>query len=170
MLSRHAEGVSGVEGADLLPLIGQASLTIAMAKVATSAEEAKALRYLQPGDGITLNRSELLYHAKARALGMAPSYRPPRPARVPAAGVDAAATIGARIWGMVEGKWASPYDAKLANHAVHVLCGGTAAAGTLLDEDAILDLEHEAFLSLCGEEKTLARIEHMLKTNQPLRN
>jgi 3-hydroxyacyl-CoA dehydrogenase len=92
------------------------------------------------------------------------------PKLIAAAGKDAAATIGARIWGMVEGKWASPHDALLANTVAHILCGGNVAAGTLLPEQAYLDLEFEAFLSLCGQEKSLARIEHMLKNNKPLRN
>jgi 3-hydroxyacyl-CoA dehydrogenase len=171
MVERHTAPVQGVENADLLPLIGQASMTIAMAKVSTSAHEAKALRYLQPEDGISLNRSQQLYHAKQRALGLARAgYRPPTPRLLAAAGYDAAGTIGARVWGMVEGKWASPHDGLLANKVAHVLCGGNVAAGTLLSEQAYLDLEFEAFLSLCGEEKSLARIEHMLKNNKPLRN
>src|SRR5438128_2012627 len=74
------------------------------------------------------------------------------------------------VRGMVEGKWASPHDALLANKVAYVLCGGKVAAGTLLSEQAYLDLEFEAFLSLCGEEKSLARIEHMLKNGKPLRN
>jgi 3-hydroxyacyl-CoA dehydrogenase len=171
MVERHTGPVQGVEGADLLPLIGQASMTIAMAKVSTSAHEAKQLRFLQPEDGISLNRSHQLHHAKQRALGLARAgYRPPMPRLLAAAGYDAGATIGARIWGMVEGKWASPHDALLANKVAYVLCGGKVAAGTLLSEQAYLDLEFEAFLSLCGEEKSLARIEYMLKNNKPLRN
>jgi 3-hydroxyacyl-CoA dehydrogenase len=171
MVERYTAPLQGIEGVDLLSYIGQASLTIAMAKVSTSGEEAKQLRYLQPEDGISLNRGHLLQHAKQRALGLARAgYRPPRPRLLAAAGLDAAATIGARIWGMVEGKWASPYDAHLANKVAHVLCGGNVAAGTARSEQDYLDLEFEAFLSLCGEEKTLARIEHMLKNNKPLRN
>jgi 3-hydroxyacyl-CoA dehydrogenase len=171
MVERYTAPLQGIEGVDLLPYIGQASLTIAMAKVSTSGDEAKQLRYLQPEDGVSLNRSHLLYHAKQRALGLARAgYRPPRPRLLSAAGLDAAATIGARVWGMVEGKWASPYDAHLANKVAHVLCGGNVAAGTPRSEQDYLDLEFEAFLSLCGEEKTLARIEHMLKNNKPLRN
>lgn len=171
MVERHTLPVQGVENADLLPLIGQASMTIATAKVSTSAHEAKQLRFLQPEDGISLNRSHQLYHAKQRALGLARAgYRPPMPKLIQAAGYDAAATIGARIWGMVEGKWATEHDALLARKVAHILCGGNVAAGTLLSEQAYLDLEFEAFLSLCGEEKSLARIEHMLKNNKPLRN
>jgi 3-hydroxyacyl-CoA dehydrogenase len=171
MVERHTGHIQGVENADPLPLIGQASMTVAMAKVSTSAHEARALRFLQPEDGISLNRSHQLYHAKQRALGLARAgYRPPTPRLIAAAGLDAAATIGARIWGMVEGKWASPHDALLARKVAHVMCGGNVAAGTLLTEQSYLDLEFEAFLSLCGEEKSLARIEHMLKNNKPLRN
>ncbi|HTV22497.1 MAG TPA: 3-hydroxyacyl-CoA dehydrogenase/enoyl-CoA hydratase family protein [Polyangiaceae bacterium] len=171
MVERHTLHLQGVENADLLPLVGQASMTIATAKVSTSAHEAKQLRFLQPEDGISLNRSHQLYHAKQRALGLARAgYRPPMPKLIPAAGYDAAATIGARIWGMVEGKWATEHDALLARKVAHILCGGKVAAGTLLSEQAYLDLEFEAFLSLCGEEKSLARIEHMLKNNKPLRN
>ena len=171
MVERHTLHIQGVENADPLPLIGQASMTIAMAKVSTSANEAKQLRFLQPEDGISLNRSHQLYQAKQRALGMARAgYRPPTPKLIAAAGYDAASTIGARIWGMVEGKWASPHDALLANKVAHILCGGKVAAGTLLSEQAYLDLEFEAFLSLCGEEKSLDRIKHMLEHNKPLRN
>ena len=96
--------------------------------------------------------------------------RPPLPQLLAAAGQDAAAINGALIWGMVLGNWASPHDALLARKVAHVLCGGNVTAGTLLTEQAYLDLEYEAFLSLCGEEKSLARIEHMLKNNKPLRN
>jgi 3-hydroxyacyl-CoA dehydrogenase len=171
LVERHTLHLQGVENADLLPLIGQASMTIATAKVSTSAHEAKQLRFLGPEDGISLNRSHQLYHAKQRALGLARAgYRPPTPKLIAAAGYDAAATIGARIWGMVEGKWATEHDALLARKVAHILCGGNVAAGTLLSEQAYLDLEFEAFLSLCGEEKSLARIEHMLKNNKPLRN
>jgi 3-hydroxyacyl-CoA dehydrogenase len=87
-----------------------------------------------------------------------------------AEGRDAAGTLAARIWGLVEGGYASAYDGVLANQLAQVLCGGQVAAGTPRTEQDYLDLEHEAFLSLCGQEKTLARIEHMLKNNKPLRN
>ena len=171
MVERHTAHIQGVELADPLPLIAQASMTVAMAKVSTSAEEAKQLRLLQPQDGISLNRSHQLYHAKQRALGLARAgYRPPRPRLLYAAGRDAAATIGARVWALVEGGRASAYDGMLANTLAQVLCGGQVAAGTPRSEQDYLDLEYEAFLSLCGQEKTLARIQHMLEKNKPLRN
>jgi 3-hydroxyacyl-CoA dehydrogenase len=171
MADRYTSEVSDVEGVDLLPFVAQASLNIALAKTSGSAAEARALRYLRPTDRVALNREFLLFEAKQTALGMASSgYRPPRPLLLRAAGYDAARTIGAKIWGMVEGRFASKHDALIANKIAHVLCGGTVAAGTVLPEQHFLDLEREAFLQLCGEKKTHERIEHMLTTGKPLRN
>lgn len=171
MVERWTTNVLDVEGADLLPFIGQASLNIAMAKVATGAEEAKRLRYLMPSDGVSLNRSHLLWHAKERALGMARSgYVTPRPRVIKAAGLDAAKTVSMRVWGMVEGGFATAHDATIAQKVVHILCGGNVAPGTELTEQHYLDLEREAFLSLCGEEKSQARMQSMLMSNKPLRN
>jgi 3-hydroxyacyl-CoA dehydrogenase len=144
---------------------------VATAKVATSADEAKKMRYLRPSDGISLNRAELLHDAKWRALGLARAgYRPPRPGRHVAAGYDAARTISARIWALVEGGYATEHDALIANKLGHILCGGLVAAGTEVSDQHYLELECEAFLSLCGEQKTLDRIGHMLMNNKPLRN
>jgi 3-hydroxyacyl-CoA dehydrogenase len=171
MVERFTDDAAKVKGVDLLPFIGEASLNVAMAKVATSADEAKKLRYLRPTDGVSLNRAELLYAAKWRAIGMARAgYRPNRPAIHSAVGFDAAKTIGARIWGLVEGGYASPHDALIANKLAHILCGGVVPAGTDVGDQHYLDLECEAFLSLCGEQKTLDRIGHMLMNNKPLRN
>lgn len=171
MVERYTHGISDVEGADLLPHIGQASLNIAMAKVSSGADDARRLRYIRPTDGISLNRDFLLFEAKQRALGMARAgYRPPRAPLLKAAGYDAAKTISVKTWGMVEGRWASPHDALIANKVAHILCGGAVAAGTELTEQHYLDLEREAFLQLCGEVKTHQRIEAMLTTGKPLRN
>jgi 3-hydroxyacyl-CoA dehydrogenase len=171
MVERFTDDAAKVKGVDLLPFIGEASLNIATAKVATSADEAKKLRYLRPSDGISLNRAELLYAAKWRALGLARAgYRAPRPGVHSAAGYDAARTIGARIWAMVEGGFASEHDALIANKLAHILCGGFVAAGSEVGDQHYLDLECEAFLSLCGEQKSLDRIGHMLMNNKPLRN
>jgi 3-hydroxyacyl-CoA dehydrogenase len=171
MVERFTDDAAKVKGVDLLPFIGEASLNVAMAKVATSADEAKKLRYLRPSDGISLNRGELLYAAKWRALGLARAgYRPSRPGVHSAVGYDAGKTIGARIWAMVEGGFASEHDALIANKLAHILCGGIVAAGTEVGDQHYLDLECEAFLSLCGEQKSLDRIGHMLMNNKPLRN
>ncbi len=171
MVERYTSELAGVSGVDLLPLIGQASLNIAMAKVASSAEEAKSLKYLRATDGISLNAGRLLFEAKQRALGLAGAgYRAPLPPLLPAAGYDAEKTIGARIWALVEGGFASAHDALIANKVAHILCGGPVAAGTLLPEQHFLDLEREAFLSLCGEPKSQERVQFMLLNNKPLRN
>ena len=171
MVERYTSDLIGVSGVDLLPFIGQASLNIAMAKVATSAEEAKSLKYLRQTDGISLNPARLLFEAKQRALGLAGAgYRPPLPPLLAAAGYDAEKTIGARVWAMVEGGFASAHDALIANKVAHILCGGPVAAGTLLPEQHFLDLEREAFLSLCGEPKSQERVQFMLMNNKPLRN
>jgi 3-hydroxyacyl-CoA dehydrogenase len=171
MVERWTDTVAPVEGADLLPFVGQASLNIATAKVSTGAEEARRLRYLLPTDGISLNRDHQLYEAKMRALGMARAgYRPPRPKLLKAAGLDAARTIGMRVWGMMESGFATAHDGVVANKVAHVLCGGHVAAGSEVTEQHFLDLEREAFLSLCGEEKSQARMQSILMTNKPLRN
>jgi 3-hydroxyacyl-CoA dehydrogenase len=171
MVERYTASVSDIDGADLLPHIAQASLNIAMAKVSSSADDARRMRYLRPSDGISLNRDFLLFEAKQRAIGLARAgYRAPRPLMLKAAGYDAAKTITMKTWGMVEGRWASPHDALIANKVAHILCGGNVAPGTELSEQHYLDLEREAFLQLCGEPKTHQRIEHMLTTGKPLRN
>jgi 3-hydroxyacyl-CoA dehydrogenase len=171
MVERWTEEESKVDGVDLLPFIGAASLNLATAKVATGAEEAKRYRFLRPTDGITLNRDLLLHDAKERALGLARAgYRPHRPKVYRAAGFDAKETIMMRVHGMVEGGYASEHDALIASKLANVLCGGDVRPGTELTEDDYLSLEREAFLSLCGEEKTQARIQHMLMKNKPLRN
>ena len=104
MVERWTGPVQGAAGADLLPFIGAASLQIATAKVGTSAEESRALRYLQPSDGISLHRDYLLHEAKERALGMARAgYRTPAPRRLRAAGIDAYKTISVNVWSMTEG-------------------------------------------------------------------
>jgi 3-hydroxyacyl-CoA dehydrogenase len=171
MVERFTDDAAKVKGVDLLPFIGETSLQVATAKVATSADEAKKLRYLRQTDGISLNRAELLYAAKWRALGMARAgYRAPRAGVHTAVGYDAAKTICARIWAMVEGGFATQHDALIANKLGHILCGGIVAPGTEVGDQHYLDLECEAFLSLCGEQKSLDRIGHMLMNNKPLRN
>jgi 3-hydroxyacyl-CoA dehydrogenase len=171
MVERWTKDAMNVEGADLLPFVGQASLNIALAKVATGAEEGRRLRYLRETDGVSLNRDRLLYEAKQAALGLARAgYRAPRPQVFRAAGLDAAKTIGMKVWGMVESGWASEHDALVANKVAHIVCGGNVAQGAERSEQDYLDLEREAFLSLCGEEKSQARMQSILMSNKPLRN
>jgi len=146
--------------------------TIAMAKVSTSAAEARDLGLLAPSDGLTRNRERLLLDAKAQAVLLAGrGYIAPVPrTQIPAAGLAALPALETGIFLMGEAGFASEHDQKVAQKAAYVLCGGRITAGGLVSEQYFLDLEREAFLSLCGERKTQERIAFTLKTGKPLRN
>jgi 3-hydroxyacyl-CoA dehydrogenase len=146
--------------------------TIAMAKVSTSAIEARSLRFLEDFDCITMNRSRLVGDAKAQALRLAHSgYVPPvMRTNIPAPGDTIHATLKLGVYLMREAEFISNHDVKVATHLARILSGGDITPGTLLSEQHLLDLEREAFLSLCGEPKTLERIAFTLKTGKPLRN
>jgi 3-hydroxyacyl-CoA dehydrogenase len=146
--------------------------TIAMAKVSASAAEARRLDYLAAADGITMNRSRLITDAKARAREMADrGYAAPAPrSDIPAPGENLLATLKMGVHMMRQGEYISEHDARVATAAAGVLCGGDVTPGSLVPERYLLDLEREAFLSLCGEKKTQERIAFMLKTGKPLRN
>jgi 3-hydroxyacyl-CoA dehydrogenase len=146
--------------------------TIAMAKVSTSAAEARSWRFLTASDGITMNRDRLIQDAKNQARELAAAgYRPPLPrSDVPAPGQNALATLRMGVRLMREAEYISDHDLTIANRLAYVLCGGGVTPGTLVSEQYFLDLEREGFLSLCGEKKTAERIAHTLKTGKPLRN
>jgi 3-hydroxyacyl-CoA dehydrogenase len=160
------------EGVEIFEALKKNFETIAMAKVSTSAAEARGLGFLQASDGITLNRARLLTDAKARARALADAgYSAPVPRTdIPAPGENALATLKLAVWTMREGEFISDHDAKIANWVAWILCGGKVTPGTLVSEQYLLDLEREAFLSLCGEKKTQERIAFTLKTGKPLRN
>ncbi len=145
---------------------------IAMAKVSTSAAEARALGLLAPADRITLNRERLLLDAKAQAATLAAAgYSAPQPrTAVPAPGASALAAMETGAFLMGEAGFASEHDQKVARWIAYILAGGRVTAGSLVSEQYLLDLEREAFLSLCGERKTQERIAFTLKTGKPLRN
>jgi 3-hydroxyacyl-CoA dehydrogenase len=144
---------------------------IAMAKVSTSAAEARSLGLLAPADCITLNRERLLLDAKAQAATLADAgYTAPQPrTAVPAPGISALATMETGAFLMGEAGYASEHDQKVARWIAYILAGGRVTAGSLVTEQYLLDLEREAFLSLCGERKTQERIAFTLKTGKPLR-
>jgi 3-hydroxyacyl-CoA dehydrogenase len=146
--------------------------TIAMAKVSTSAPDARALGFLRPADSVTMNRARLLTDAATTARAIADAgYSPPIPqTAVPTPGESILATLKLAVWTMREANFISDHDAKVANWAAYALCGGNVAPGTLVSEQYLLDLEREAFLSLCGEQKTQDRIAFTLKSGKPLRN
>jgi 3-hydroxyacyl-CoA dehydrogenase len=156
---------------DRLPFVQSAFETIAFATVSTSAAHAKQIGYLREYDGITMNRERLMADAKALALDRARGgYQRPQPEPIPVGGegVEAALKLGVHLaWraGRI-----SDHDALIGRTLAHVLSGGTLPGATTISEAQLLDLEREAFLKLCGERKTLERIQHTLKTGKPLRN
>jgi 3-hydroxyacyl-CoA dehydrogenase len=145
--------------------------TIAMAKVSTSAAEAKGLGLLERGDRVTVNRERLLLDAKAQVLALAEQgYVAPVERQIPAGGSATLATLETGIFLMGEAGFASEHDQVVAKKAAYVLCGGRLTPGSPVSEQYLLDLEREAFLSLCGQRKTQERIAFTLKTGKPLRN
>ena len=158
-------------GADPLPFVQRVFETIAFAKTSTSGPDAMRLGYLRDSDAITMNRDRLLADAKARALALAPSYVPAQPRaaiRVGGAGLLAALKLGVHL--ALRAGRISEHDAVIGRTLARVLAGGDAPHATTLTEQQLLDLEREAFLSLCGQPKTQERIAHTLKTGKPLRN
>jgi 3-hydroxyacyl-CoA dehydrogenase len=159
------------QSAELATALRRSFETIALAKVSTSAAEARTLGLLAPTDRITLNRERLLLDAKAQAITLAAAgYTAPQPRQIPAPGTAALATLQTGVFLMGEAGYASEHDQKVARWAAYILSGGRITPGTLVSEQYILDLEREAFLSLCGEPKTQERIAFTLKTGKPLRN
>ena len=145
---------------------------IALAKVSTSAYEARELRMLRPSDWITMNRERVLHDAKERTIALAEAgYGPPLPLKdIPAPGESVLAALRMGIYMLRQGEYASDHDVTVATHLAEVLCAGKITPGTPVSEQYLLDLEREHFLSLCGERKTQERIGHTLKTGKPLRN
>jgi len=172
MLLRCTEGIPAGVDADLLPFVRKAFETVAMAKVATSAKEAQQMGYMRYTDKITINRDYLLYDAKRTVLDMIrDGYRPPRPKKsIKVMGEKGYALLKMGLFYMREGGYISEYDEHVGRKLAYIFSGGDLPDGTEVTEQYLLDLEREAFLSLCGEPKTQARIEHMLKTGRPLRN
>jgi 3-hydroxyacyl-CoA dehydrogenase len=145
--------------------------TIAMAKVSTSAAEGRALGLFSDSDRITINRERLLLDARAQAIALAEAgYVAPQMRTVPAPGTASLGVLNTGIFLMGEAGYASEHDMKVARWLAYILCGGKVTAGSLVSEQYLLDLEREAFLSLCGERKTQERIAYTLKTGKPLRN
>ena len=157
---------------ELMPFIARAFETIAMAKVSTSGPEAVKLGYLRPTDKMTVNRDFLIEDAKKTVLAMnMEGYTPPRPLEeIRVAGEDTFAMIRLALWTLHEQGYATDHDVTVATKVGYVLCGGNVLKDTKVSEQYLLDLEREAFLSLCGDPKTQARIQHMLSTGKPLRN
>jgi 3-hydroxyacyl-CoA dehydrogenase len=168
---RCIEGIPDGVTPDLLPFLRKAFETIALAKVSTSAEEGRKLGFLRSTDKTSANVDHLLYDAKQTVLAMLrEGFRSPRPKLIPVAGDGGRAAIKYMTNTMRQGGYISEYDEFIAGKLAYILTGGDVLSGALVTEQHMLDIEREAFVSLCGEKKTQERISHMLKTNKPLRN
>ena len=160
------------KGDDISPFLQKYFKAVAMAEVSRSAEHAREIGYLRPTDRVVMNRFELLEIAKSEARAMAAAgYRPPMRAKaIPVLGRSGIATIRAFVENMYAGGYISEHDRLIAGKVATIMCGGDVEAGSLVDEQWLLDLELQHFMELMATEKTQARIEHMLKNGKPLRN
>ena len=160
-----------VTDVDLAKFFIPVFMSIALAKVSTSAADARANGFLGPNDRIVFNRDYLIGEAKKEVLKMVDEgYAPPLKRKIQVLGEAAQGMINAEIFNMLHGKFISEYDAFLAQRIAYVVSGGNVRDNSEIDEDAILKLEREAFVDFWKEAKTVARVEHMLKTGKPLRN
>jgi 3-hydroxyacyl-CoA dehydrogenase len=171
MLMRANEHSAGGENLDLFHALKPIFETIAMAKVSTSGEEARSLGFLRPSDLISMNRDRQVADAKRTALAMVRAgYHPPAPAEIRVLGDEFLAAAKLAIHMLVRGEFATEYDGVVGRKLANILAGGALSAPQMVSEQYILDLEREAFVSLCGERKTQERVAHTLKTGKPLRN
>jgi 3-hydroxyacyl-CoA dehydrogenase len=179
MLIRANERSASAEDLDLFHALRPIFETIAMAKVGTSAEESRDLAFLRREDGVSMNRDRLVADAKEAALALTHGgYKPPaanwqegaQTTQVKVLGEQFLATAKMGIHLLLRGGYASEHDAHVARKLANILAGGPLTAPQMVSEQYVLDLEREAFVSLCGERKTQERIAHTLKTGKPLRN
>ena len=178
MLLRAVDSASSIrpdgrgESVELMEAMKKIFETIATGKVATSAHEARGLGFLSDSDRITMNRERVLSEAKTRALELVRAgYEPPvMRTDIPAPGENILAALKMGVYLMRQGEYISDYEQKLGAKIAEVLCGGNVTPGTPISEQYMLDLEREAFKSLCGEKKTQERIQYTLKTGKTLRN
>jgi 3-hydroxyacyl-CoA dehydrogenase len=171
LLWRAMEGVPEGATVDAYALVTQVFKNIALARVATSAEEAKAYGYFPRHAGQSFDRARLLTEAKGRALGLARSgWHPPPPRAYVLPGESGIATLRMMVGTLVEAGQASEHDAKIAIKLAEILCGGVSGASHEVTEAEVLEIEREAFVSLCGEPKSQERMQFMLMNNKILRN
>lgn len=157
--------------AELQPYLNQVFETVGMAKVSTSGHDAKKLGYLRSTDRIIANQDHLIYEAKQAVLRMSrDGYEPIPEEKIRVVGSEGKAVLQLGAIGMRESGYISDHDLLIAKKLAHVLAGGDLPAGSLVSEQYMLDLEREAFLSLCGEMKTQQRMQHMLTKGKALRN
>jgi len=171
MLWRALEAIPEGVQANTSEYVTQVFKNIALAKVATSAEEGKHIGYFRRTDGVSFDRARQVTEAKARAIGLASAgYHAPAPRAHVLPGESGVATLSMMVDTLVAGGYASEHDALIARKLAAVLCGGASGAAHAVTEQEVLDLEREAFVSLCGEAKSQERMQYMLMNNKPLRN
>ncbi|MER2263211.1 MAG: 3-hydroxyacyl-CoA dehydrogenase NAD-binding domain-containing protein [Psychrobacillus sp.] len=168
---KHLKGIPNGVQIDYLNVASKVFETIAMAKVSTSGEEARENNFLSIADGISVNPDHLIYDAKQAALALADAgYKAPIREKVPVAGSPGYAALLLGAEGMFLSGYISEHDLKIAKKLAYVIAGGEVPYGTLVDEQYLLNLEREAFLSLVADPKSQARMQHMLVKGKPLRN
>jgi 3-hydroxyacyl-CoA dehydrogenase len=179
MMIRANEHAAGGEDLDLFHAMKPVFETIAMAKVGTSAEECRDLGYLRREDGVSMNRDRLVGDAKEAALALVRGgYRPKAASWQEGAQITQIKVLGEQfasgaklaIHMLLRGGYVTEYDAHVGRKLGNILAGGALTSPQFVSEQYVLDLEREAFVSLCGEKKTQERIAHTLKTGKPLRN
>jgi 3-hydroxyacyl-CoA dehydrogenase len=160
-----------VTDVDLAKFFVPVFMSVALAQVSKSAAEARNNGFLVPTDRIVFNRDYLIGEAKKEVLKMVDEgYAPPTKQPIKVLGQAAQGMIEVEIFNMLKGKFITEYDAFLAKRIAYVISGGEVRDNSSVQEDVILNLEREAFVDFWKEEKTMARVEHMLKTGKPLRN
>jgi 3-hydroxyacyl-CoA dehydrogenase len=159
-------------GGDAFPELARVFKQVAMGEVSKSAENAREMGYLKPGDLVVFHPAELLFVAKQQARAMADAAVRPQlaPAQIPVAGDTGIATLKMMLVNMKEGGFISDHDYEISSRIAEILCGGEVEPGSIVDEKWLLDLERRHFVALAKTPKTQDRIEHMLKTGKPLRN
>ena len=157
-------------GTDPLPFVQRAFETIGFGRVSTSAADARRLGYLRDRDLVTMNRERLIADARTGVLARAATYVPPQPTKIRAGGENVLAALKLGVHLAWRAGRISDHDALIGRKLATILSGGALASGGTVTEQQLLDLEREAFLSLCGERRTLERIGYTLKTGKTLRN
>ncbi|MFZ5482288.1 MAG: 3-hydroxyacyl-CoA dehydrogenase/enoyl-CoA hydratase family protein [Myxococcota bacterium] len=171
LLVRYMGDIPPGTNYDPNPFVQKAFEWIGTAKVATSGEEARDAGFVRPGDRLTLDPDRLIGDAKRLALGLVTAgYKPPRKRTVRVPGPAGRAAIELFIYQMRQGGFVTEYDTVVGKKLAYVLTGGDCPSNAVKTEQDLLDLEREAFLSLCGNPGTIARIQHMLEKGKPLRN
>lgn len=171
LLWRHQENLPSDVPVDLFPMVQRVFQIIGLAKVSTSAAEARQVGFLRNQDAITVNRDHLLFEARQTVIDMAAEgYAARQPVDLRVAGRSGYGNLLAALYNMETARFITSYDRHIGKKLAYVLTGGDVPDGSTVSEHHLLELEREAFLSLCGEAKTQERMRHMLETGRPLRN